>query len=216
MTDEPSRDPNSQAPGGCGPSAAETGPDGTGPADEALLRAIAVAQDRAAFVTLFHRYAGRVKGFLMSNGTDPGLAEEAAQEVMIALWRRAPLYDPEKASAATWIFTIARNKRIDLIRRAQRPAPDGEDPAFQPEPAACGETALARAERDRLVRAAVAALPGEQIDAVRLAFFGGLSHGAVAERLGLPLGTVKSRLRLAFGRLRGALGADFAQELYDD
>lgn len=213
MTDEPSRDPNARPQGEDGAALAEPDPS---PTDEALLRAIAVAEDRAAFVALFHRYAGRVKGFLMSNGTDPGLAEEAAQEVMIALWRRAPLYDPEKASAATWIFTIARNKRIDLVRRANRPAPDGADPAFHPEPAACGETALAGAERDALVRAAVAALPGEQIDVVRLAFFGGLSHGDVAEKLGLPLGTVKSRLRLAFGRLRGTLGAQFAQELHDD
>jgi RNA polymerase sigma-70 factor (ECF subfamily) len=191
-------------------------PGAEGLEDEALIARIARAADREAFAALFRRYAGRVKGFLIQAGAEPGLAEEAAQEVMVALWRRASLYDPARASAATWIFTIARNKRIDLARRSARPLPEPEAPEMQPEPAPSAEDELAGVRRDARVRDAIAALPPDQLEAVRLAFFAGLSHGEIAEALGVPLGTVKSRLRLAFGRLRERLGEDFARELHDD
>ncbi len=185
-------------------------------ADEALLCAVAEARDRAAFVELFSRYAGRVKAFLIRSGAAEAAAEEAAQEVMILLWRRAESFDPDKARASTWIFTIARNKRIDLLRRDARGAPDPTDPTLHPEPAPAPDYEFAGAERDARVRTALATLSEEQRAVVRLAFFSDLSHPEIAAELGLPLGTVKSRLRLAFARLRSELGPAFSLELQDD
>lgn len=190
--------------------------DGEPPSDEALLQAIAGARDRLAFAELFRRYAGRIKGVLMRAGAPADAAEEAVQEVMVTLWRRAETFDPAKAAARSWIYAIARNKRIDLIRRASRPEPDPEDPMFRPDPEPAPEARLAGADRDQRVREALGTLPEDQLEVIRLAFFAGLSHGEIAERLDTPLGTVKSRVRLAFRRLRGALGADFGAELRDD
>lgn len=192
-------------------------PPGDGaPSDEALLLAVAGSRDRAAFVALFERYAARVKAYLMRGGTAEGTAEDAAQEVMIAVWRRAELFDPARAGAATWIFTIARNKRIDLHRRNVRGLPEPDDPTLQAEPEPDAHTQMSAAERDAQVRAAIDALSEDQRRVVRLSFFSELSHAEIASELGLPLGTVKSRLRLAFDRLRNALGSDFWSELIDD
>lgn len=183
--------------------------------DEALLARVA-ARDRAAFATLFQRHAGRVKAFLLrSGGVSAAEADEAAQEVMLSVWRGAPGYDPHRAGGATWIYGIARNRRVDMARR-RRPAPDPNDPHFSPDPEPGAETRAAAADRDRAVRAALAELPPDQLEVVRLAFYDGLSHAEAAAALNQPLGTVKSRLRLAMARIRGALGPDFAEELFDD
>jgi RNA polymerase sigma-70 factor (ECF subfamily) len=177
---------------------------------------VAQGRDREAFVALFSRYAVRVKAFLIAGGASHDVADEAAQDVMITLWRRAELYDPAKAAVSTWIFAVARNRRIDMIRRARRPAPDPNDPLFQPDPAPDSADMLASEDRDARVRAAIEDLGPDQRETVRLAFFAGLTQIEIAERTGAPLGTVKSRLRLAFRRLRAALGDDFSQELLDD
>jgi len=195
-------------------TATRQGPEG--PSDETLLARVARDRDRAAFVALFHRYAGRIKGFLIRTGADPGLAEEAAQEVMVTLWRRAETFDPDRAAATTWIFTLVRNKRIDFLRRAGRTGGEVAGGEFQPEPVPSAESELAGTERDALVREALSTLTEDQREAVRLSFFAGLSHGDIARDLGVPVGTVKSRLRLAFARLRARLGPDFARELHDD
>ncbi|MEM0942949.1 MAG: sigma-70 family RNA polymerase sigma factor [Pseudomonadota bacterium] len=195
--------PGSQS--GCGAWAEAT--------DEALIAAVASARDRTAFAELFHRFAGKLKGFLMRAGMTSEMAEEAVQDVMVAIWRRAETFDPAKAGAATWIYTIARNRRIDLLRRQSRPEPEAEDPMLAGEAVVDPETAVAGADRDARVRQCLAKLSTDQRDVIRLAFFAGLSHGEVAAELGLPLGTVKSRLRLAFSRLRVTLGEDFAGEL---
>lgn len=184
--------------------------------DIALMRRIAANQDRDAFVALFERYARKVKAFLIAGGAPHDQADEAAQEVMVSVWRRAGQYDPEKAAVSTWVFAIARNRRIDMIRREKRPAPDPEDPLFQPEPEPDPESNLSAAGRDAAVREAVAELPDDQREAVMLAFYHGLSQSEIAARLDIPLGTVKSRLRLAFKRLRAGLGDDFSEELFDD
>ena len=184
--------------------------------DAALLRRIAEKKDAAAFEAIYTRYAGRIKGLLMKAGAAAGDADEAAQEAMLSVWRKAHLFDPAKAGAATWIFTIARNRRIDMVRRSQRPAPDPNDPLFHPDPTPAAEVGLAATERDALLREAVAALNEEQRMAVRLAFFEGLSHPEISARTGAPLGTIKSRLRLASNKLRAALGDHFGEELLDD
>ncbi len=174
-----------------------------GPAEHvALVLRIARDGDRAAFALLFGHFAPRVKGYLLRLGTDGATAEDLMQEVMFTVWRRASTYDPAQAGVATWIFTIARNKRIDVLRRAKRPEFDASDPAFAPDPPAEPDREAERGEWQGHIAAAMAELPAEQSDLLRLAYFEDLSHSDIAARLGLPLGTVKSRLRLAVGRLR--------------
>lgn len=175
-----------------------------------LIVLVATSQDRQAFAELFDHFAPRIKAYLMRLGADDGRAEELAQEAMLILWRKAPLFDPAKSSAATWLFRIARNRRIDSLRRNREGSIDPQDPALRPAAPDDADTALDARVRETRVRAALAALPAEQADLVRRAFFSGLSHSRIAEETGLPLGTVKSRIRLAFGRLRRALEADDA------
>jgi RNA polymerase sigma-70 factor (ECF subfamily) len=194
------------------PSSPQAEADPTG--DEALLARVA-GGDRAAFAALFERYAGRIKGFLIRSGFPPAEADEAAQEVMLSIWRRADSFDPARAGAATWIYAIARNRRVDMLRR-RRPEPDPEDPLFAPDPEPQPAATAQRRDRDRAVRAAMTGLTEEQRLVVRLAFYDGLSHGEIAAMIDAPLGTVKSRIRLAMGRLRAALGDGFAEELLDD
>lgn len=182
--------------------------------DAELIRAIA-GRDRGAFIALFERYAGRVKGYLMRTGANAADAEEIAQEVMIAVWRNAERFDPARAAASTWIFAIARNRRIDMARR-QRPGPDPDDPLLHPDPEPDAFDTLDAAEREARLRAAVAALGEDQRRVLVAAFYEGLSHSAIAAREGLPLGTIKSRIRLAFARLHAILGADLAEEFGDD
>ena len=189
-------------------------PDPAGLSDEALLARIA-ARDRAAFAAVFDRYAGRVKGFLIRSGFPAAEADEAAQEVMLSVWRRADSFDPARAAGATWIYAIARNRRVDMLRR-RRPEPDAADPMLSPEPEPTPDASAAAGDRDRAVRAALAGLSEDQREALRLAFYDGLSHAEIAAILDAPLGTVKSRIRLAMTRLREALGDGFAQELIDD
>lgn len=184
------------------------------PSDAQLLARIA-AQDRAAFRALFDRYAGRIKGFIMRSGASGQDADEIAQDVMVSIWRRASGFDPRRAAASTWIFAIARNRRIDMIRRSRRPEPDPRDPLFQPDAAPGGLDTLTAAERETRIRAGLADLPAEQRKVLLAAFYDGLSHSEIAERSGLPLGTVKSRMRLAFRHLRGVLGEDLLEGLSD-
>ena len=171
----------------------------------ALILAIARSADREAFARLFDHFAPRVKGLLMKAGTPAELAEEVAQETLLTVWRKATLFDPSKASAGTWIATIARNLRIDIARRETRSRLSqvyeilDEDGPEQPDAAVSG------AERDGLVRAAMTQLSPDQYRVIELAFIEGFSHQDVATRLAIPLGTVKSRLRLALSHLRGRL-----------
>ena len=172
---------------------------------EELIVAVGSARDRSAFARLFAHFAPRVKAYLMRTGTDGAAADDLTQEVMLLVWRKAEHFDPLRANAATWIFTIARNKRIDGYRRGRDFALDPEDPAFQPAAEPAADLRLEAAERDARLGAAIGLLPDEQSALLKLAFYEGKSHSAIAEEAGLPLGTVKSRLRLALARLRGRL-----------
>ena len=176
--------------------------------DEAagLIEAIATRQDRAAFAALFRHYAPRVKAFLMRGGADAEAAQEVAQEAMIMVWRKAASFDRARASAATWIYAIARNKRIDLLRRTGRPQIETEDwlTVFAPEGDDADKSVLAGQTYTR-VKELMDGLPAEQLVVIRKAFFEDKTHTVIAEELKLPLGTVKSRIRLALGRLREAL-----------
>ena len=171
----------------------------------ACIEAIAAHQDRTAFARLFSHFAPRLKAYLMRTGSDPGKAEELVQEAMLTVWRKAATFDRSQASAATWLFTIARNRRIDVIRRERRPEVDPTDPALVNPPPPSAEEAMGTEQRDLRLRAAIRELPVEQADLLQQAFYQGLSHSEIAEARGLPLGTVKSRLRLAVTRLRKAM-----------
>jgi RNA polymerase sigma-70 factor (ECF subfamily) len=164
------------------------------------LRRIQLDQDQKAFTELFGYFAPRVKAFLMKSGASPSMAEECTQEVMVTLWHKAHLFDPSRASVATWIFTIARNKRIDALRKQRRPEP--EDLQWGPESEPEASDILVLQQEANLITQAMSALPSQQRDLIKKAYFGDLSHSEIAVETGLPLGTIKSRLRLALSKLR--------------
>jgi RNA polymerase sigma-70 factor (ECF subfamily) len=174
--------------------------------DAALVLAIAATRDRAAFVALFDRFAPRLKSWFLRGGTPPRQAEDLVQETMLAVWRKADGFDPGRAGAATWIFTIARNLRIDARRRSARQVLDKDDPSLAPAAPIAPDAAFDTVQRETRLHAALATLTPEQIDVVRLSFFEDRPHAEIERVLGIPLGTVKSRLRLAMNRLRAHLG----------
>lgn len=171
----------------------------------ALIAAIARSADRAAFAALFDHFAPRVKGLLMRGGASAEMAEEIAQETLLSVWRKAALFDPSKASASTWIATIARNQRIDIARRETRSRLSQVYEILDEEGPEQPDETLSGAQREARVRAAMTGLSKDQYRVVELAFLEGFSHQDVATRLSIPLGTVKSRLRLALAHLRGRL-----------
>jgi RNA polymerase sigma-70 factor (ECF subfamily) len=171
-----------------------------------LLGRIARQRDRSAFIEVYEYFAPRVKSFLLGQGVAPAEADDVLQEAMLAVWNKAGQFDPAKAAPSTWIFAIARNKRIDRVRRAMKPELDPDEPSLQPAAPDAAEDELLQGQRKAAVATALAELPEDQRTVIQLSFMNGLSHGEIAERLGLPLGTVKSRIRLAFGRLRNELG----------
>ena len=182
-----------------------------GPPDRAQLSRLIVAigeqRDRQAFAQLFSYFAPRIKAYLMKQGAGEAQAEELAQEAMIMVWRRAESFDPAKAAAGTWIFTIARNKRIDALRREGRPDYDPADPSLIPAAPATAERVVEVTQQVERLARAMEVLPEAQAELVRMAYFEDKAHGRIATETGLPLGTVKSRLRLAVGHLRKALNA---------
>lgn len=175
-----------------------------------LVVTVGKTRDREAFVALYRHFAPRVKAYLLRLGADDATAEEATQETMLAVWRRADSFDPSQAGAGTWVFTIARNRRIDLIRRERRPEPGADLIDEIPDPALPADQKIAVEERDRRVRVALEVLPREQAALIEMAYYQDLTQTVIAEKTGLPLGTVKSRFRLAFARLKRALEGDLS------
>jgi RNA polymerase sigma-70 factor (ECF subfamily) len=174
--------------------------------DAALMLAIAAKRDRAAFAALFDRFAPRLKSWFLRGGTDARHAEDLVQETMLTVWRKADIFDPGRATAATWIFTIARNQRIDALRRSARQVLDDDDPSLAPSAPTAPDAAFDSVQRETRLHAALATLTADQIDVIRLSFFEDRPHAEIERVLGIPLGTVKSRLRLAMHRLRAHLG----------
>ena len=168
-----------------------------------LLKKVADQQDKDAFTELFEHFAPRVKAFLIKSGATQTMAEECAQDVMVTVWRKASQFDPARASVPMWIFTIARHRRIDLLPRDRRPEP--EELVWGPEEEPDQLDVLALQQESDLLSAAIASLPEKQRIMVERAYFGDLTHSEIAEQTGLPLGTIKSRIRLALDRLRHAL-----------
>lgn len=164
----------------------------------AWAEAVASRRDRDAFARLFDYFAPRIYAYLLRLRLDPVAADELTQDVMSTLWQKAALFDPGKSSLATWLFRIARNRRIDLLRRERDEPPVDGQALNVPDPALMPDDSLDASQREVLIRGALKVLPREQLDLVRLAFFDGLTHTEIAAQTDLPLGTVKSRLRLAF------------------
>jgi RNA polymerase sigma factor (sigma-70 family) len=167
-----------------------------------LLTAVAIERDGEAFTALFDHFGPRVHAQMVRLGLASFAAADVTQDVMETIWSKAHLFDASKAAAATWVFHIARNRRIDVRRRSREWACPAEDFFDIPDPTTACDDCIDAARREKCVRAAMDVLPREQFTLVKLAFFDGLSHATIAERMKLPLGTVKSRLRLAFARLR--------------
>jgi RNA polymerase sigma-70 factor (ECF subfamily) len=174
-------------------------------AEDALILAVALHGDRDAFAALFEHFAPRLKGYLIRLGAPPAQAEELAQEAMVSVWRKAGQFDPTRSSAATWIFRIARNLRVDLARRDRLQAGFEPDLTDAPDDPETPEGATVARQRDERVRAALAGLTADQVQVLRLSFFQDRPHSEIADELDLPLGTVKSRIRNALLRLRAAL-----------
>jgi len=176
-----------------------------------LLVAVGRGADRQAFAALFKHFAPRLKSYLARTGSSDAQAEDFAQEAMVSVWRKAARFDPQQAAASTWIFAVARNLRVDHYRRlgprmeqAGLALEDGAE-LEAAEPGPTPEAQLFGLECERGVRSALALLPPEQQEVLRLSFYEEHPHARIAAELGIPLGTVKSRVRLALGQLRRKL-----------
>ena len=175
------------------------------PSLEELMLAVSSRRDVDAFEVIFKHFAPRVKAYMAKLSADAQTAEELMQETMITVWNKADHYDFSKGALSTWIFTIARNQRIDAVRRTRRPEYDATDPAFVPDEEQPADMKIVQRQSANQLRAAMDNLPKEQCTLLELAYFEESTHSAIAKKLNLPLGTVKSRLRLAFSKLRAAL-----------
>lgn len=175
------------------------------------IERIARDQDRTAFAEIFNHFAPRVKAFMRRNGASEAQAEDVAQEAMLTVWRKAALYNPSASGAATWIFTIARNLRIDAIRRESKGGAirvDDVEAEYEVDDAPLADSQLAAAQSEERLREALTVLPGEQLKVIEMSFFEDKPHSEIAETLRIPLGTVKSRVRLAMKRLRAILESE--------
>lgn len=164
------------------------------------MLAVRDRRDRAAFAELFDHFAPRLKGFIMRTGTGAGQAEEIVQDVMLTLWHKAEQFDPARAQVSAWIYQIARNRQIDVARKANRPLPEelAEDPGAEPDAA----QVLAVEQETQKLKQALAKLKHDQREIIEQAYMGELTHQEISARTGLPLGTIKSRIRLGLERLR--------------
>ena len=174
------------------------------------LVAIGASRDETAFADVYSYYAGRVKSFLMGKGMADEIAEELTQEIMLTVWRRAESYDPKKAAASTWLFTIARNRRIDYLRGNSRIEVELDDEMLDVETTENDPQAkyVSDAQAAKQLERALEKLPQEQRQVMHLSYFRGQSHGAIAKWLDLPIGTVKSRIRLAMQAVRSSLQSE--------
>ena len=171
-----------------------------------LLISVAQKRDKSAFSDLFVYYAPRLKSYLMKQGSTNAQAEELSQEAMLSVWRKADRFDKDKASAGTLIFTVARNLRIDRIRKETRPSFDPEDPFFVHDSNIAPDSVIEVKENQAKIRSVLAKLSKEQEEVIRLSFFEEKTHPVIADELKLPLGTVKSRIRLAMQKIRELMG----------
>lgn len=170
-----------------------------------LLFSVGENQDRASFAEIFQHFAPRVKSYMLKLGCVNEMAEELAQQTLLQVWRKAQLYDPKKAAASTWIFRIARNLRIDVLRKQKLFFDVDFDLESIGDEQEDAESKINQEQKNKLVALALTDLPKDQEQIIRMSFFDGLSHNEIAKQLEIPLGTVKSRIRLAFSPLRSSV-----------
>jgi RNA polymerase sigma-70 factor (ECF subfamily) len=172
--------------------------------DEALVL-LAARSEESALAELYDRYGRAAYGLALRVLRDPELAEDAVQEAFLTLWRTAARFVPERSKASTWILTLVHRRAVDAVRREQRRRTDSVERAAEPSVEGVDEDAWLRLQRER-VQEALRKLPDAQREALELAYYGGLSQSELAERLGQPLGTIKSRMFGGLSRLRELLG----------
>ena len=172
--------------------------------DEALV-ALAARSEETALAELYDRYGRPAYGLALRILRDEGLAEDAVQDAFLTVWRTAQRYVPERGKASTWILTLVHRRAVDVVRREQRRRADSLDAANEPSTGAADEEAWLRLQRER-VQHALRQLPVQQREALELAYYGGFTQSELAERLGQPLGTIKSRMFMGLARLRELLG----------
>jgi len=183
-----------------------------------LLVEVGLHRDRAAFAKLFRHFAPLLKGFAQASrheGWFPGIGEELVQEVMIKVWQKASGFDPTKASATTWIYTVARNCRIDMLRRksnTQHLPLENEDLWQEPDEET-PMSALRQRRNEEQIKSCLSQLPREQDEILRKVYLEGKSHTEASQELNLPLGTVKSRVRLALQKLQVLVTSDYREEI---
>ncbi len=190
--------------GACPSEAKSVPPECIGYSDQThWMIAIRDHQDRDAFAKLFDHFAPRLKGFIMKSGTGAAQAEEIVQDVMLTVWRKAAQFDPHRAQVSAWIYQITRNRQIDITRKESRPVPEElkEDPGTE----ADASQVLGLEQEAAQLRQALANLKPEQREIIEKAYLGELTHQEISAQTGLPLGTIKSRIRLGMERLRHEL-----------
>jgi RNA polymerase sigma-70 factor (ECF subfamily) len=172
----------------------------------ALMARVAVHRDIDAFEILYRHFTPKVRSYMQKVTKDVAAADELTQEALTIVWRKADQFDPDRGRASTWIFTIARNLRIDALRRGPRPDFDEEDPMLAPERIEPADIGYQRAQEAEQVRNAINGLNAEQMQVLKMSYFEDMTHVAIATALNIPLGTVKSRIRMACEKLRASLG----------
>ena len=170
-----------------------------------LINLIATRKDKTAFSSLFKLVGPRIKGYLMKLGSNDIVAEDLLQEVMLTVWRKSETFDRNKAAVSTWLFTIARNKRIDMLRKEIRPQLDPNDPMLTPNQEDSADNIYGSKQESIKITDAIKMLPEEQSKLIKMTYYEDKSHSIIAKELNMPLGTVKSRIRLASTRLKKLL-----------
>ena len=182
------------------------------PPFEDLLQMVGHAQDRQAYIQIFEYFAPRLKSYFLKQGASNEFSEEIVQDTMIAVWRKAQTYNAAKSKASTWIFTIARNKRIDLLRKDNRSALLSDahiiEQTHEDQQTPNIEDTYSQYEEAKILRDHIQSLPSEQLELIEMAYFQDKSHQDIANETQLPLGTVKSRIRLALGKLKKIMDKD--------
>ena len=174
---------------------------------EALAK-VAESQDISSFKKIFDYFSPRLKSFLMRSGADEAIAEEIIQETMTIIWTKADYYDPKVASPSTWIYTIARNKKIDILRKSRKAILEDIDTAILPPVESKADENIEHDQKFEMIAQYLDDLPEDQLNLLKMNFFEEKSHGEISEITRIPLGTVKSRIRLALEKIRGKLEQD--------
>ncbi len=171
-----------------------------------LIALVANHGDKAAFEVIYRHFVPKLRSFMARTSHEPAVVDEYVQEAMVSVWRKASQFDPARGRLSTWIFAIARNVRIDALRRGPKPDFDASDPLLAMHEVEPADLVVLRTQEAEALNKAMNELKPDHIEVLRMSYFEGMAHGAIAEKLGLPLGTVKSRIRLACEKLRDSLG----------